>query len=56
MILNTKKAKEFRKKVRDLSELLLEIGMNKNFGELGITTTFHDSCGLAHAQKIMQQP
>jgi glycolate oxidase iron-sulfur subunit len=51
-----KKAKELRKKVRDLSELLLEIGMNKNFGELGITTTFHDSCGLAHAQRITQQP
>lgn len=50
------KAKEFRKKVRDLSELLLEINMNKNLGEVDVTTTFHDSCGLAHAQKITQQP
>lgn len=50
------KVRKFRKKVKDFSELLLEINMNENLGELDITTTFHDSCGLAHAQKITRQP
>ncbi|MEM3906604.1 MAG: (Fe-S)-binding protein [Nitrososphaerota archaeon] len=50
------KARKFKRKVRDFSELLLEIGMNKNLGPVNLTTTFHDSCGLAHAQKITQQP
>ncbi len=50
------KAKEFKNKVKDFSELFFENGFDKNFGELDLKVTFHDSCSLAHAQKITKQP
>ena len=44
------------RKVRDVSELLLEMGMNGRLGKVDATVTYHDSCALAHAQRITQQP
>ncbi len=50
------KAKEFAGKVRDISEFLVEIGLNTEMGELKRKVTFHDPCHLAHYQKIKDQP
>jgi glycolate oxidase iron-sulfur subunit len=52
----SKRAEALSRKVRDSSELLLEIGMNARLGEVDATVAYHDSCALAHAQKITQQP
>ncbi len=50
------KAKEFAGKVRDISEFLVDIGLNTEMGELQKKVTFHDPCHLAHYQKIKDQP
>jgi glycolate oxidase iron-sulfur subunit len=50
------KAKEFAGKVRDISEFLVDIGLNTEMGELRRKVTFHDPCHLAHYQKIKNQP
>lgn len=50
------KAKEFAGKVRDISEFLVDIGLNTEMGELKRKVTFHDPCHLAHYQKITNQP
>ena len=50
------RAKEFSRRMRDVSEVLLELGlppMNWNVNE---TITYHDACHLAHAQKVTTQP
>ncbi len=50
------KAKEFTGKVKDISEFLVDIGLNTETGELKRKVTFHDPCHLAHYQKIKDQP
>jgi glycolate oxidase iron-sulfur subunit len=50
------KAKEFADKVRDISEFLVDIGLNTEMGELKRKVTFHDPCHLSHYQKIKNQP
>ena len=50
------KAREFAGKVRDISELLVDIGLNTEMGELKRKVTFHDPCHLSHYQKIKNQP
>lgn len=50
------KAKDFASKVRDISEFLVDIGLNAEMGELQKKVTFHDPCHLAHYQKIKDQP
>jgi glycolate oxidase iron-sulfur subunit len=50
------KAKEFAGKVKDISEFLVDIGLNTEMGELKRKITFHDPCHLAHHQKIKDQP
>jgi len=50
------KAKEFTGKVKDISEFLVDIGLNTEMGELKRKVTFHDPCHLAHYQKIKDQP
>jgi glycolate oxidase iron-sulfur subunit len=52
----SKRAEALSQKVRDVSELLLEIGMNTRLGKLNAVVTYHDSCALAHAQGVTQQP
>jgi glycolate oxidase iron-sulfur subunit len=49
-------AEIFAKKVRDISEFLVEMGPIKPTHELRMKATYHDACGLSHAQKIRQQP
>ena len=46
----------FAAKVRDISEFLVELGPVKPTHPLPIKATYHDACGLSHAQKIRQPP
>jgi glycolate oxidase iron-sulfur subunit len=46
----------FARKVRDISEFLVELGPVKPTHPLPIKATYHDACGLSHAQKIRQPP
>ena len=49
-------ASAFAAKVRDISEFLVELGPIAPQHPLKIKATYHDACGLGHAQKIRQQP
>jgi len=49
-------AGKFARKVRDISEFLVELGPVKPTHSLPIKAAYHDACGLAHAQKIRQPP
>ncbi len=46
----------FASNVRDISEFLVELGPVKPTHPLPIRATYHDACGLSHAQKIRQPP
>ena len=52
-------AKAWDRKVRDISEWLVQIGLRPPrtapFDE-AVTVTYHDSCHLAHGQKVTAQP
>ena len=47
---------KFAGKVRDVHEFLVELGPVKPAHALPLRATYHDACGLAHAQKIRQPP
>lgn len=49
-------AKSFSKRVRDISELLVEVGFEPPKGTVERTITYHDSCHLYHAQRVRSQP
>jgi glycolate oxidase iron-sulfur subunit len=46
----------FAKKSRDISEFLVELGPVQPTHPLPIRATYHDACGLSHAQRIRQPP
>jgi glycolate oxidase iron-sulfur subunit len=50
------RAKAFAAKVRDISEVLLELGLPKPTKPLDLSITYHDACHLAHAQKVTTEP
>jgi glycolate oxidase iron-sulfur subunit len=50
------RAAAFAKRVRDVSEFLVELGPIKPTHPLPLKATYHDACGLCHAQKIRQPP
>jgi glycolate oxidase iron-sulfur subunit len=50
------KAKAFAGKVRDLSEMLVELGPLAPREPLPETVLYHDACHLAHAQGVRTQP
>ncbi|HEX6074631.1 MAG TPA: heterodisulfide reductase-related iron-sulfur binding cluster [Micromonosporaceae bacterium] len=50
------KAAGFAAKVRDLSEVLIELGPVAPRGPVPATVAYHDACHLAHAQGIRAQP
>lgn len=50
------KAYRFESKVRDISELLVEVGFEPPKGRIEKTITYHDACHLCHAQKVRSQP
>ena len=50
------RAKRFAAKVRDVSEVLLELDLPKIRRPLAGTVTYHDACHLAHGQKVTSAP
>jgi glycolate oxidase iron-sulfur subunit len=50
------RAKEFSARVRDISEVLLELGLPEMKYPVNEVVTYHDACHLAHAQKVTAAP
>jgi glycolate oxidase iron-sulfur subunit len=50
------RAHHFTTKVRDVSQFLASIELNRAFGEIRRRVTYQDACHLAHGQKITVQP
>lgn len=50
------KAREFRGKMRDVTEFLDALGMSAPLRQLRMRVTYQDSCHLAHGQKIREAP
>ncbi len=50
------RAEEFTAKVRDVSEVLVELGTVAPRHPLEVSAAYHDACHLAHAQGIRSQP
>jgi glycolate oxidase iron-sulfur subunit len=50
------RAKAFSAKVRDVSEFLGEIPLEKPKGKVNARVTYHDPCHLRRAQKVWKQP
>ncbi len=50
------RAKAFAGRVKDVSEFLAQLGVNREMGQLDITVTYQDSCHLAHGQRIRLPP
>ncbi|RZU48334.1 glycolate oxidase iron-sulfur subunit [Krasilnikovia cinnamomea] len=50
------RAAEFAARVRDLSEVLVELGPAAPRHRLAVTVAYHDACHLGHAQGVRAQP
>lgn len=50
------RAHAFSKKVRDVSEFLAEIPLEKPEGRVEARVTYHDPCHLRRGQKVIKQP
>lgn len=50
------RATAFSQKVRDISEFLAEIPLQKPEGRIQARVTYHDPCHLRRAQKVWKQP
>ncbi|MBI1830306.1 MAG: 4Fe-4S dicluster domain-containing protein [Planctomycetes bacterium] len=50
------KAATFARKVKDISEFLVELGPIKPAHPLKLKATYHDACHLCHGQQIRKQP
>ena len=50
------RAEHFAARVRDISELLVELGPVAPRGRVDAKVAYHDACHLAHAQGIRRQP
>ena len=50
------RAAAFRRKVRDVSEFLAEIPLEKPHGRVQARVTYHDPCHLRRAQKVWKEP
>jgi glycolate oxidase iron-sulfur subunit len=50
------RATAFSAKVRDITELLDETGIDPNLGPVNAVVTYQDPCHLAHAQRITAPP
>jgi len=52
------RAAEWSRKLKDVSEYLVEIGFRKPAGmaKEGTCVTYHESCHLCHGQKVSKQP
>jgi len=52
----SERAAAFSQKVRDVSEFLTEIPLQKPEGRIQARATYHDPCHLRRAQKVWEQP
>jgi glycolate oxidase iron-sulfur subunit len=50
------KAREFRKKMRDATEFLGDLGLSARLAALPMRVTYQDSCHLLHGQKVREAP
>ncbi len=50
------RARAFSEKVRDISEVLVELGPAAPRHPLPVTIAYHDACHLSHAQGVRTQP
>lgn len=50
------RAREFVARVRDISELLVELELPTMRHQVELTATYHDACHLAHAQRVTEAP
>ncbi|MGI8990906.1 MAG: (Fe-S)-binding protein [Bryobacteraceae bacterium] len=50
------KAREFVSSMKDVTEFLASIDLNRQMGAVPVTATYQDSCHLAHGQKIRKAP
>jgi len=50
------RAREFSGRMRDITEFLASIELNRKMGALPLTVTYQDSCHLAHGQRIRTAP
>lgn len=50
------RAQAFSAKVKDISEFLASIDLDRDMAPLGIRVTYQDSCHLLHGQKVRSQP
>jgi glycolate oxidase iron-sulfur subunit len=55
-LLGDDRAAAFAKKVRDIHEFLIDLGPIQPKHPLPIRGTYHDACGLSHAQQIRKPP
>ncbi len=55
-LLDTDAARRFSAQVRDVTEFLASIQLNRAMGELKATVTYQDSCHLAHGQRVRSAP
>lgn len=53
---NEEHATKVARKVKDISEFLMELGPVKPQHPLKMTATYHDACHLCHGQQIRKQP
>lgn len=50
------KAKQFKARMKDVTEFLASIELNKEMTPIRATVTYQDSCHLAHGQKVRSAP
>lgn len=50
------RARKFKSLMKDVTEFLAGIELNREMGRLDATVTYQDSCHLAHGQKIRSAP
>ena len=50
------RAARFARKVRDVSEILAESGLNGTLQPVKLRVAYHDACHLAHGQRVRSQP
>ncbi len=55
-LLHSDQAKTFAKKVKDISEFLIELGPIQPTHPINLRGTYHDACHLCHGQQIRKQP
>ncbi|MFO1094933.1 MAG: (Fe-S)-binding protein [Planctomycetaceae bacterium] len=46
----------FARKVQDVSEFLMRLGLRPPVTPVRLKATYHDACHLAHAQRVREQP